>query len=148
MVKRGQIIGMGTTDVGLMVEVQEVTPHTMRGWVINGAWELHYNLSTALLACDKPSGTNHFTTHILFTSPLPRGMGDYNEAIEYMNDHLKSRWYTRLWNRAYMAMISRAHRVVELPTRLRNAIRGMRDGWSRPLVVKTLPVDYDDGIPF
>lgn len=148
MLKQGQLIGMGNTKVNLLVQVQEVTPHTMRGWVINGCWELHYNFSTALLACDTPTGTTHFTTHILFTSPLPRGMRDYNEAIEYMNDHLKSSWYTRLWNRVYMATISRAHRVVELPTRLRNAIQGMCKGWSGPLVVKSLPVDYDDDIPF
>ena len=148
MIKIGQHIGMGTTCVGLLVEVTDVTPHNIRGRVVNGNWNFTYDFSTCKVTGISPSGPFEFDSNILFTDPIPTTVRGYNDIIYYMDAQLKSTPYTRWMTRTKLRVWSWWRRLLESPTRARNAYNGMREGWGGPLTKPASVDPYDDDIPF
>ena len=149
MFKPGQMIGMGNTDISLLVEVQRnSTNHTLECYVVNGCWSFQYNLSTAVMSYTSPSGPESHSVHILYTGPYPPHLRGYGELIDYMNTQLAMPWYARLVSRIKYAAVSWGHHIIELPARVKNALVGARNGWLDSPHPKPPERGWDDDIPF
>jgi len=84
-------IGMGVTQVGLLVRVGPIKESTFVGHVVNGNWDFVYDSVTKTITFDPPMGARQVQySNILFKDPIPRSIrpDDYNEVIYYMNKHL------------------------------------------------------------
>lgn len=148
MFKPGQLIGMGNTDISLLVEVQRSGHHTMECYVVNGCWSFSYNFATATMSFNAPSGPGTSTAHILYTGSYPPNLREYNEVIDYMNTQLALPWYARVITRVKYTAISWGHHIIELPARIKNALAGARKGWLESPQSKPPASDWDDDIPF
>lgn len=90
-IKQGMYVGMGASEVSLLVHVETVDGSTFVGHVVNGNWNFVYDATTDTIMFDPPFGKREIQhCKILFRDPVPMPVGwdNYNEVIYYMNERL------------------------------------------------------------
>lgn len=146
-IKQGMYVGMGVTQVGLLVRVGRVEGSTFTGHVVNGNWDFVYDTQTKTMMFDPPMGARqvHFS-NILFRDPTPKSIrqDDYNEVIYYMNKHLNRprivSWVLQATHSVYLS-VERFYK--RLKTSSQMFIRTWKQGST-----DIRYIDLDDDIPF
>lgn len=117
-------------------------------WVVNGAWEFDYNITTATASYTTPGGHTTQSMKILYTAPVPADVRGYNDIIDYMNEHHAlprwNQWMARVSYTIHAVALS----VRELPQRWKAARVGFVRGWNTTITPPLATDLYDDDIPF
>lgn len=146
-IKPGTYLGMGITEVNLLVHVKSVNTDTFVGHVINGNWDFVYNAHEKKLMFDPPMGKREVReSHILFTDPIPKVVGytTYNEVIAYMNDHLRRPMLVSWLLRTKYNVV---YEVTTLYKRLKTSTQMFVRTWKQGST-DIHHIDIDDDFPF
>lgn len=146
-IKQGMYVGMGGTEVDLLVYVEKVEDGIFAGHVINGNWYLSYEIATEQMTIFNPFGDElRHGVRILFADPPPMhpSYNNYNEVIAYMNDHLHRPKIVSL----YLQVVYNTKRsIVRFYKRLKTSSQMFIRTWKQGSTdIKY--VDMDDDIPF
>jgi hypothetical protein len=137
--KRGDYFAIGEgRKVSLLCECRGIGNGVIYGYVVNGAWE--FTLEAGILTVIAKN-TMH-EVNIIWEGEIPRGLGDYNDAIEYIERRLNHWAITN-------TLIDQWIRLGETWIRFKRAIGAAKRAYLKVYEANSQFVnDEEDLIPF
>lgn len=147
----GEYIGLGNSmhyGVNLLAEVRDWDGDTMRGWVVNGAWEFDFTPSTGKAIIYTPWGSREgYGWEVVFRGTVPGKLEGYSGIMEYMDSHLGNH-VIALWGSKVTRVIHR--HTLKLKTACRAFMQVYRHNKTNAYkqTGHWIEEDDDDAIPF
>lgn len=147
--KKGDLIGVTygfEKEVSLVAEITKIENDVVSFWVWNGAWEGRIYPNGLVEACDGQWLVNTVEgCRIAYCGKIPQAHHyHYQNAIEYMNAHLRRNAIERWW-------LQTTERATTYVQRFKTACSAFVKAWRGELAIgKREPFDddFDDSIPF
>lgn len=129
--------------IRMVCEVLEVNEGIIRGYVINGRWDFHFNTTTKCISFEAPSGYQVVHDHeISVIGPVPSRIShkQYDEYVEdFLNKQIQRNIISQWW-------IKETYTIVETVSkqlyRFKKSYKAFKDAWNGKRSV------WDDDIPF
>lgn len=141
--KKGDNIGItygNEREVDLVAEIIKIENGVVTFWVWNGAWEGRIYPSGLVEAYDGQwLVTSLEGCRIVYVGKVPGG--NYSDAIEYINAHLRRNTIERWW-------LQTTEKVTTYVQRFKAACSAFVKAWRGELTVNKLEPFDDDSIPF